>query len=289
MPQGAITGVQGRAVNFVFRDVNSYALNNTIPPYEDTSIAKRGVSVIKVVGNSLNGFDMTFADGSSKIIDWDVYKQFLMDGVKSDASHLNVEVVDDFKVIFGPDNQSGAQGQLIKYVLTGNQELEPGNDHSLGLFDPGDPDSASVLRTDPLQTIVNFQFRPPPHNPPIALWKRSGTVYGQAWQLVFQSDSGSLNPPYVAARKGLVDDGFLSQNFAIEYIATGLVDPHRSFDGHTSDLFVDFGSAAAASSLTPEDVPGLGFTDSSFTAAENRAFITGSFNLFIETWYKLHP
>jgi hypothetical protein len=136
-------GLNGQIVKHVFKN---------IPPGKDGAALARKTTVIKVVNNDLGGLDM-----SQSNVDWNDYKTALQNGTKDDSQHLDAEVVDRFNVNFQTGNQHGGQtgvlGQTVKYAFK--------NDVIEQLFDPGNRDAVdtngdpAVLRTDPLQYIVN--------------------------------------------------------------------------------------------------------------------------------------
>lgn len=135
-------------VNFLF---NNLPLDGTrgIP-------SNRTTSVIRIVNNDLNGMKMNADDGTPFIVDWDTYRQALIDGLSdpNDQLFLSVEFTDNFTIRFGADWLTGIVGQNIKYVLTANTPVE--NMFLKGDVNAVDADGNSALiRTDPLQVIVN--------------------------------------------------------------------------------------------------------------------------------------
>jgi hypothetical protein len=184
MPQGSPVGKAGQIVNFKF--------GNTSIHDPDARPSKRKTTVVKVFNTGLgpddqgNIIDMgKIINGKlvGRIVDWDSYKQALLNGNVNDGGpkydnvanfrHLNLEITDNFLISFqaDADDPAGKEGQIIKYVLQ-NKELEPddkdnpdGGTHifkKLGDLDAKDDDgNYTVIRLDPLQTIVNFSVNPP--------------------------------------------------------------------------------------------------------------------------------
>lgn len=171
--QGQTSGVAGQGTRLVFNNTPFFPA----PDAPAGTPSNRTTSVVKIINNDLGGsggLDMTLGP-----VDWfNVYLPALTNGQKDDSQHINVEMTDDFKVLFGPDatNDSGAVGQVIKYVLGNNRPVE-------NLFDQADPyadANTPAIRTDPLQTIVNVNWGTPAKS---VVWlfgpRGSTTVIGQ--------------------------------------------------------------------------------------------------------------
>jgi len=119
---------------------------------QDTESTTRLVTPIKVVNNDLDGNDIQ----QGHTVDWDAYQQWLQNGTQDDSSHLDVEVTDLWRKKFQADEINGVEGQVIVWA--------PANKQVEALFAAGDEDAVDingnrcVVRTDPLQTIVNVQM-----------------------------------------------------------------------------------------------------------------------------------
>lgn len=140
--------------------------NNT-PATDDDGNTVRQVTVIQVVNNDLVGNAMDDGNGNAIITDWDIYKEWLIAGQNDTGTKLNVEVTDNYTIDFRGD-ESGNPSQTVEFVLD-NQEIDgvrgdTGQHLGIALFPLGDPGAVdadgmpSVIRTDPLQIIVNCQF-----------------------------------------------------------------------------------------------------------------------------------
>jgi hypothetical protein len=119
--------------------------------FDNAVVADREVSVIKVVNNDLGGMQMADQDGRNPaIVDWNDYQQALQAGQTDDSQRLDVECTDRYSGAFQAAETTGAAGQYITFVLANGQVEQ--------LFDAGDPKAVDVIRTDPLQVIVNVGF-----------------------------------------------------------------------------------------------------------------------------------
>jgi hypothetical protein len=147
---GEDSGQNYQSVNFVFNNV----------PADGDKPANRKVTTVVIVNNDLGGSDRLNMD-DRRIVDWEEYLDALNAGKKDKSQKLKVEIPDNFSVVFGADTIFGQKGQIIKFRLANNDEVEK-------LY-KDDPDTAEFLndetkqplRLDPLQIIVNVKLRPP--------------------------------------------------------------------------------------------------------------------------------
>jgi hypothetical protein len=111
----------------------------------------REVSPIRVVNNDLGGdpsqggLDMTQGP-----VNWDDYQTALQSGKQDSSQKVDVECCKSFKLRIGADVLTGDRGQDMTYVLTNNKTVA-------ALFQQS-PDDATLVRLDPLQTIVNVAW-----------------------------------------------------------------------------------------------------------------------------------
>jgi hypothetical protein len=156
-------------VNWVFNNLNPLDPNKT----PDKPPAKRKVTAVTVANNSLTGTDgndleMTTKDSQGntvgKVVDWDTYFEALKAGTTDDSQKVDVELLSEFSIAFGPDLTAGIKGQTIKYALTNNKDIKEATLNSDGslLFkkveDTTDTSKPPPLRLDPLQMIVNVSW-----------------------------------------------------------------------------------------------------------------------------------
>jgi hypothetical protein len=149
------SGRQGQEVIFTFHNDQ-----RGTEGVGDEDVADREVRVVKVYNNDLAGFEMSREDGTHpKIVPYEDYLKQLQQGKKDTSQYIDYELTIRYFHSFQTEEQrGGVQGQMIAMSLAENQEIYE------NYFDNGDPKAVdvdgtpSVVRTDPLQSIVNLSW-----------------------------------------------------------------------------------------------------------------------------------
>lgn len=302
---GKDLGMQNLLVNYKFDNLpaDDSGSDGNEPP------AIRKVTVIKVLPNNLDKNKMTNDDGSSKIIDWQTYKQWLRAGDKGtdDETRLDVEVCDQFKSFFGVDERlGGLRGQGVNYKFSGSRELYRATNDGDALFDIGDQNSVdkdnktSVIRTDPFQIIVNWGGGGFPDKfIPVSLWKYNPDatiVYPgfivNGWTLVMKAETqDEFNHGYKQALAELNKDKYGDAGVIHESKASGLVaPPYFGFPGE-SNIFFDFGAVQTAAADGHNEQP---FVGNNLTFMERWNYVGEFFSFYkgkayVQAYFLKHP
>jgi hypothetical protein len=149
------SGRQGQEVIFTFHNDQPGGEGD-----DDQNPADRKVRVVKVYNNDLAGFKMSDDDGTHPmIVPYEDYLQQLQQGEKDTSQYIDYELTIRYFHRFQTEEQrGGVQGQKVAMSLAENQNIYE------QYFDDGDPQAvdvdgvSSVVRTDPLQSIVNLSW-----------------------------------------------------------------------------------------------------------------------------------
>lgn len=154
------TGKLGQGLQLVF--------NNNLPTTAWADAGAQGdrtrqpvdrqVNVLKVVHTEFRDLEMSYTDNEGQPvaipIEWETYQNALKSGEQDTEQYLDVEVTERYyKKQQTDETRGGYVGLVIAFALKASQEL-----NDLGVFGRGDEQSEYLIRTDPLQTIVNVGF-----------------------------------------------------------------------------------------------------------------------------------